>query len=68
MGARTYCNARTAPFPIESCCDKPFMVSPPDKVCRNCGEAPTIKAENPRMGESICALPAGHRGRHSWAR
>lgn len=64
-----YCNAVSAPFPVESCCGHTSRMNPSASwpKCNNCGEVPTIK-DPPQLAESLCMLKVGHRGRHSWAR
>lgn len=69
------CEIPSAPFhvPNKVCqCPTPVLMSGtgiPEaeaKLCRKCGEEPTI--EGSVLVVSVCVLNRGHRGRHSWAR
>ena len=64
-----YCETRSAPFAIESCCGSTSRCSsdPTWPACANCSQVPTIQETDPAMGVSLCLRSAGHRGKHSWA-
>lgn len=66
--ASKYCEARSAPFPIESCCGHTSRCSgtPTWPACSNCGQVPAF-ADPPQLAQSLCLKPLGHRGRCSWA-
>lgn len=63
---KTYCEAPSPAVAHPGCCGHTLMVSPPDIVCQNCGQAPTLDSPKATRAFSICMSKAGHKGKHTW--